>query len=109
MTILSRYLLRLHLVPFLFALSALTGILLLNQIAKRIGDLVGKGLPWTVIFEVFALSVPFLVAMTLPMAALVAVLYTVSRLTAENEITAFKAGGISVSRMVRPSLALLSR
>ncbi len=104
MTILSRYLLRLHLVPFLFALSALTGILLLNQIAKRIGDLVGKGLPWTVIFEVFALSVPFLVAMTLPMAALVAVLYTVSRLTAENEITAFKAGGISVSRMVRPLL-----
>jgi lipopolysaccharide export system permease protein len=103
-TILGRYLLRLHLVPFVFALSALTGILLLNQIAKRIGDLVGKGLPWTVIVEVFALSVPFLVAMTLPMAALVAVLYPVSRLTADNEITAFKAGGISVGRMVFPLL-----
>ncbi len=102
MTILGRYLLRLHLVPFVFALSALTGILLLNQIAKRIGDLVGKGLPWTVIAEVFALSVPFLVAMTLPMAALVAVLYAVSRLTADNEITAFKAGGISVGRMALP-------
>ena len=104
MKILSRYLLKLHLVPFVYALSACTSILLLNQVAKRLPDLLGKGLPWTVIVEVFALSVPFLVAMTLPMAVLVTVLYTVSQLAAENEIAAFQAGGVSFGHLLRPIL-----
>ncbi len=104
MTILTKYLLKQHLVPFVFALSACTSIMILNQIAKRLPDLVGKGLPWSVIVEVFALSVPFVVAMTMPMAVLVAVLYVVSRLAAENELTALHAGGVSIGRLIRPLL-----
>src|SRR2546425_2450849 len=72
---LSRYLLRQHLAPLGFALAALTALMLLNQIAKQFGSLVGKGLPWGVILEVFVLSIPFIVAVTLPMAVLVAVLH----------------------------------
>lgn len=105
MSILSRYLLKLHAAPFAFALAALTSIMLLNEVAKRIGDLLGKGLPWHVIVEVFALSVPFIVALTLPMAVLVAVLYAVSRLAGDNEITAIRAGGISLWRILRTLLA----
>lgn len=104
MTILSRYLLLLHLAPFAFALGALTSLMLLNQIARRLGELVGKGLPWSVVVEVFALSIPFIVAMTLPMAVLVAVLYAVSRLAGDSEITALRAGGISLGRVLRPLL-----
>ncbi len=104
MTILSKYLIRQHLVPFVFALSACTGIMILNQVAKRLPNLVGKGLPWSVIAEVFALSVPFVIAMTMPMAVLVAVLYTMSRLAAENELTALRAAGISLGRLMRPLL-----
>jgi lipopolysaccharide export system permease protein len=103
--ILSRYLLRQHLAPLVFALSALTALMLLNQIAKRFPDLVGKGLSWSVIGEVFVLSIPFIIAMTLPMAVLVAVLHAMSRLAADNEITAMAANGISVSRIARPVLA----
>jgi len=103
-TILSKYLLKQHLVPFVFAMSACTSIMILNQIAKRLPDLVGKGLPWSVIVEVFALSVPFVVAMTMPMAVLVAVLYVVSRLAAENELTALHAGGVSIGQLIRPLL-----
>src|SRR5438128_753080 len=102
--ILSRYLLRQQLAPFGFALAALTAFLLLQQVAKRFGELVGKGLPWHVIAEVFVLSVPFIIAMTLPMAVLVAVLYSFSRLVADNEITAMKASGISLARVVTPVL-----
>ncbi len=105
MTLLTKYLLRLHLVPFLYALSALTSILLVNQVAKRFGSLVGKGLPWSVIVEVFALSVPFLVAMTIPMAVLVTVLHTFCRLAAEHEITALQAAGVSIYRLTRILLA----
>ncbi|MBW8838691.1 MAG: LptF/LptG family permease, partial [Gemmatimonadetes bacterium] len=105
MRLLSRYLLRQLAGPFVFALAALTSLMLLSQIAKKFGALVGKGLPWTVIAEVFALSVPFIVAMTLPMAVLVAVLYAFSHLAADNEITAMRASGISVYQVLVPVMA----
>src|SRR5213075_87074 len=98
--ILSRYILRQHIPPLGYALAALTFAMLVNQVAKQFGNFVGKGLPWGVIFEVFALSIPFIVAMTLPMAVLVAVMYTFSHLAADNEVTAMKANGISVGRIL---------
>lgn len=104
MRLLSRYLLRQLAAPFLFALGALTSMLLLNQIAKRFPDLVGKGLPAGVIAEVLLLSLPFIIALTLPMAILVAVLYGFSHLAADNEITAMRANGISVVQLLRPVL-----
>ncbi len=102
--ILSRYILRQHIPPLGYALAALTFAMLVNQVAKQFGNFVGKGLPWSVVFEVFALSIPFIVAMTLPMAVLVAVLYTFSHLAADNEVTAMKASGISIGRVLAPVL-----
>ena len=64
MKILTRYVLREHLGPFTFALTALTSLMLLNFISRQFGELVGKGLPWAVIGEFFLLSIPFTVALT---------------------------------------------
>jgi len=100
--ILSRYVLKEHLGPLTFALTALTSLLLLNYIAKRFGELVGKGLPWSAIAEFFLLSVPFTVELTLPMAVLVATLHAFSRLAAENEVTALKASGVSLRSVMVP-------
>ncbi len=104
MSLLARYYLRQLVAPFCFALAALTSLMLLNQVAKRFGALIGKGLPWTVIAEVFVLSLPFILAMTLPMAVLVAVLYTFSHLAADSEVTALRASGVSVPRILFPVL-----
>ena len=104
MRLLNRYLLRQLVAPFCFALAALTGFMLISQVAKKFGALVGKGLPWSVITEVFVLSLPFIIAMTLPMAVLLAVLYTFSHLAADNEITAMRANGISVYQVLAPVL-----
>src|SRR5437868_1343941 len=101
----SRYLLRQHIAPLGFALAALTSLMLIQQIAKQLSSLLGKGLPTSVIIEVFLLSVPFIVAVTLPMAVLVAVLHVFTRLAADNEITAMQAGGVSVGRVIAPTLA----
>ena len=104
MKILHRYVLKEHLGPLTFALTALTSILLLQYIGKHFGELVGKGLPAFVIAEFFALSIPLTVALTLPMAVLVATLYAFSRLAAENEITALKASGVSLVSVLKPVL-----
>ena len=90
--------------PLVFALTALTSLLLLNYIAKQIDQLAGKGLSAGVIAQFFVLSIPFTVAMTAPMSVLVATLYAFSRLAAENEITAMKANGISLARLLVPVL-----
>ena len=104
MKILHRYVLKEHVGPLTFALTALTSILLLQYIGKHFGELVGKGLPALVIAEFFGLSVPLTVALTLPMAVLVATLYAFSRLAAENEITALKASGVSIVSVLKPVL-----
>jgi lipopolysaccharide export system permease protein len=92
--------------PFLFALSAITAIIFLNSLSQRVGDLVGKGLPWTVIVEFLVLSLPHVIALALPMAVLVAVLYAFNELAASNEITALAAGGVQPRQLMVPVVTL---
>ncbi len=104
LTIISRYVVREHAGPFAFAFFALTALMLLNFISRQFGELVGKGLPWKAIGQFFLLSIPFTVALTVPMSVLVAVLYAFSRLASENEVTALKANGVSPWRLVAPAI-----
>ncbi|MFV2006830.1 MAG: LptF/LptG family permease [Longimicrobiales bacterium] len=106
MRIITRYVIRAHAGPFFFAFTAVTGLLFLNAVIQRMSNLVGKGLSWTVIGEFMLLSLPHTIALTLPMAILVATLYTFSELTASNEITAMAAGGIRPLRVMAPMLVV---
>lgn len=104
MRIIARYILREHVSHLLFWLTALTSLLLLQYVARQLDKLVGKGLPWSVIGEFLVLSLPFTVAMTLPMALLMSTLQAFGRLSAEHEVTAFKASGIGVRSLMAPVL-----
>ncbi len=104
MRILTAYILKRHVGPFLFSIAALTLLLLLDQVAKKLEMLVGKDLGGAVIAEVFLYSIPFIVAVMIPMAVLVAVLFVFNRLAADNEISAMKASGISLHSLMGPVL-----
>ena len=104
MKLLTRYVIREHAGPLVFALSALTSLLMLQYVARQLANLAGKGLPWAAIGKFFVLSLPFTIAMTLPMAVLVATLYAFGRMAAEHEITAFKASGVRVRTLMAPVL-----
>ena len=104
MRLLSRYVVREHVGPLVFALTALTSLLMLQYVARQLANLAGKGLPWSAIGQFFVLSLPFTIAMTLPMAVLVATLYAFGRMAAEHEITAFKASGVRVRSLMAPVL-----
>ena len=106
MTILTRYLLRAHMGPFLFAFTALTGMLFVNTVAQRLEGLVGKGLPVEIILKAVALALPHTVAVTLPMALLTTVLYTFSELATHNEIVAMSGAGTEPRRLFLPILLL---
>lgn len=108
MKVLTRYLLKSHIGPLIFAFVALTGVILINTLARSLADLAGKGLPVRVFFELFVLSLPANIALTLPMSVLVAVLFAFSQMAAENEITALRASGVDLRRMVLPLLLVAS-
>ncbi|HEX6925091.1 MAG TPA: LptF/LptG family permease [Longimicrobiaceae bacterium] len=108
MKVLTRYLLRAHVGPLIFAFVALTGVILINTLARSLADLAGKGLPVRIFLEFFVLSLPANIALTLPMSVLVAVLYAFSQMAAENEITALRASGVDLRRIVLPLLLVAS-
>jgi lipopolysaccharide export system permease protein len=100
----TRYVVRQHIGPLIFALTALTSLLMLQYVARQLANLAGKGLPWNAIAKFFVLSLPFTIAMTMPMAVLVATLYAFGNMAAEHEITAFKASGVRVRTLMAPVL-----
>ena len=104
MRIVTRYVVREHVGPLVFALTALTSLLMLQYVARQLANLAGKGLPWSAIGKFFVLSLPFTIAMTMPMAVLVATLYAFGRMAAEHEVTAFKASGVRVRSLMSPVL-----
>ncbi len=106
MRILTRYVIRSHVGPFLFSFTAVTGLLFLNAVAQRMADLVGKGLELSVILEFMYLSLPHIVALTFPMSILVAVLYAFSDMTGNNEVMALAAGGVHPARLLIPLLGV---
>ena len=104
MKLITRYVVRQHIGPLIFALTALTSLLMLQYVARQLANLAGKGLPWNAIAKFFVLSLPFTIAMTMPMAVLVATLYAFGNMAAEHEITAFKASGVRVRSLMAPVL-----
>ncbi|MBI5806375.1 LptF/LptG family permease [candidate division TA06 bacterium] len=106
MKIMDRYLLREHLAPFFFALAVTTFILLMDKLFELIDLLIGKRVAGLLVLKIFALSLPSILALTVPMAVLVAVLMTFGRISGDNELTALKSAGLPLSRLlVAPVLA----
>jgi lipopolysaccharide export system permease protein len=104
MKIISGYILREHVGPFLFGLAVITFVLIMDFILEIINMVVAKGLSvWTILL-VFALNLAWMLALSVPMAVLVSTLMAFGRLSQDNEITAFKASGVSLYRLVFPPL-----
>jgi lipopolysaccharide export system permease protein len=102
--ILSRYILRAHAGPFIFSIVTLMFIFLLQFVMKFIDQLVGKGLTAWVIIELIILNLSWMLVLAVPMSVLVATLMAFGDLSSRNEITAMKAGGVSIYRMLLPVL-----
>ena len=77
-------------------------VLLLQFLWKYIDDLVGKDLGFGVIAEMLMYVVASLVPMSLPLAIMLAALMTFGNLGEHFELTALKAAGISLQRLMRP-------
>ena len=83
-------------------------IVLMQFLWKYVDELVGKGLEISVIAELFFYAAVSMVPMSLPLAILLASLMTFGNFGEKFELTAMKASGISLLRVMMPLIILVS-
>lgn len=103
---LYRYLAKELLVPFMLGTVIFTGVLLMGRMLKIADMVVSKGISISEVFLLVLYLMPNFAMLTLPMALLMAVLVAFSRLSADSEIIAVKASGISLYRLLPPVIAV---
>ncbi len=106
MFILQRYIIRQHIGPFLFGFFIVTLLWVLNLLFTRLGNLLSRGLSIGIILEFFLLNLAWIVALTVPMSVLLACLMAFGRLSSDHEITAIKASGINMMRIILPMIII---
>jgi len=99
---LDRYFIRELLLPLLIGLLVFTFLLLLEPLAEQGEQLIAKGVSWSIVGRVLATLLPQALAVTIPIALLIALLVGLGRLSADREIVALQACGISIFRLMRP-------
>src|SRR5256886_2811363 len=100
--ILSRYVGREVVIPFLLGLVIFTFILFTARILKLIELVVNRGVPLLQIIKIFLYVTPAFFEVTVPMAFLLALLWGFGRLSADREITALKSCGLSFYQIALP-------
>jgi lipopolysaccharide export system permease protein len=88
--------------PWLFGVAMFASLLMAATYLNRIAEYIVRGLSPVLIFKVTMLLMPAILAKTFAMAVLLAALLAFGRLSSDSEITAMRAAGASVIRIVRP-------
>jgi LPS export ABC transporter permease LptG/LPS export ABC transporter permease LptF len=106
MRILTRYILKEILSHSLLGLLVFTFIIFIRQLGNLLELVVRHNVPLREMLTLFMLPVPSILALTIPMAALVGTLIGLSRLAADGEVIAARATGIGLTAFVRPVMML---
>lgn len=93
--------------PFILIFFIVLFILLMQFLWRYIDDLVGKGLEMKVIAELLLYTSSSLVPMALPLAILMSSLMTFGNMGEFYELTAIKASGISLQRIMMPLVLIV--
>ena len=103
-SIVNRYILVEMIPPFVINLIFFTFIFLMTRILDITRLIVNFKINLVSVSLILIYSMPFFLAFIIPMSVMMAVLLTFLRLSNDNEITALKAGGVSIYSLLPPVL-----
>lgn len=98
----DRYLLSQLMVLFGFFSLVLILVYWINRAVKLFDQLIADGQSAWVFLEFTALSLPGVIRIVLPIAAVIASIYVANRMTVDSELTVMRATGFSSFRLARP-------
>ncbi len=102
--IIYRYLLLEILAPFGVSLLGFTAIVFLGRLMKITQMIVVKGVGLVEVLQTCLYLLPYLMVFTLPMAATVGILLSLTRLSVDREVMAMKTAGMSFAQLLPPIL-----
>jgi lipopolysaccharide export system permease protein len=106
MRLLDRYLLRELLLPLSFCLGGFLVFWVAFDLFAKISDLQDAKMQGVDVVEYYFVRTPEILVILLPVALLLALLYTLTQLARHHEITAMRAAGISLWRLAAPYFAV---
>ena len=102
----DRYIFRQLFATTLFVAIALTGVVWLTQSLRFVEMIVNRGLSASLFLYFTMLLLPSFLAIILPVALFVAVVFTYNRLLVDSELVVLRAGGYSQYSLARPAMTL---
>ena len=99
MRILNRYIIGSFYMSFLLTLLVVTFVMCIGVVFK-VTDLIVRGVPWRPIVRIFLYGLPEAMSLSIPVSLLTGCLLSFGRLSADSEITAMKASGVSMKQII---------
>ena len=106
--LLDKYVILEFIRTFAMVLTTFVMLMLLFTFFELLGDIIRNRTPFVVVGEYLLNLTPSMVYLIAPLSVLIAVLVVFGGLNRTNELTAMKATGVSVYRVVVPILAIAS-
>jgi len=104
--LIDRYIVRTYVGKYALVLTAFWSIFVLVDFMDLFDDIQQNKVKGAVVFHYYIFNSPSIAHLLTPVAVLVAVLITFGVMARHNEITAMKAAGLSIYRIVLPALGL---
>jgi LPS export ABC transporter permease LptG/LPS export ABC transporter permease LptF len=104
--LLDEYVMRAYAANFLLALGTFSVLYVVFTFFELMGDIIRNQTPFIIVGEYLINLIPFIVDAVTPLCSLLAVLITFGALQRSSELTAMKATGISLYRVVAPILVI---
>ncbi|HPY96819.1 MAG TPA: LptF/LptG family permease [Candidatus Cloacimonadota bacterium] len=96
MKILERYFFWENIKPFLLSLVVITFVMMLDRLIDLLNVIIEKQLDFLTIISLFSLSLPFILALSVPIAVLTSSIMSFGRMAVDQELTAVKACGVNI-------------
>lgn len=106
MKLLDRYIFRQFTATFVTLVLGLPLLFVITDVTDHLDEYLARGVPRGAVALSYLYYLPQFIFWSLPIAALVATVFTIGNMTRHQEIAAAKAGGISFFRLVVPVLGL---
>lgn len=106
MKLFDRYILKQFILTALFGLLAFTLIFIIIDAMENLDDFLDNNVHTQIIFQYYIAFAPEIIKLMTPVAILLSSLFTTGKLSSSNELTAMKAGGMSIYRYMAPLLSV---
>jgi lipopolysaccharide export system permease protein len=106
MKVLDRYVLRETLAPFIVGVVGFILVLTVDLLFTMADLIINKGVPAWAVLKLLVYKLPSLLVMTFPVSTLFGTAMALGRLGKDNELTALRTSGISITRIAAPILLL---